>query len=316
MIGALFSRIVVGADGSDVSIAAIRYAARLAREHQGTLIICNAIDTNGVIAQIAGSGAFVDTDSVIDGMREAGETILHDALAVAAQFGVTAERRLIDAEAAKAIMLLAKDEMATLIVMGTHGRSGLPRLFMGSTTEALLRRSIVPVLTVRYAERPEVESRRCIQRVIVGLDDSEPSDAALDVVFDLPPADRIEVLVYSVADTETPVAIRYSAAFERAQRDQARAIVDHAEQRAHARGVQVRSFVPNGRPADTIVEAAQHETVDLIVVGSHGRRGLRRFLLGSVAERVVRMSAVPTLVVRTHLEAAHAAEPALALAQA
>ena len=157
---------------------------------------------------------------------------------------------------------------------------------------------------MRHGEVPERESRRCIERLLLALDDSEPSDAALDVVCGLPAADRAEVLVYSVAELEALVSIRATVAYERAQRERAREIIDRAEHTARSHDVTARGFELQGRPEDVIVDAAKTEVVDLIVVGSHGRRGLQRFFLGSVAEHIVRMAPVPTLVVRAPVASA------------
>lgn len=94
--------------------------------------------------------------------------------------------------------------------------------------------------------------------------------------------------------------MRYFLAFESAQREQARGIIERAECTARAHEVNVRGFALEDSK-DVIVYAAKTQLVDLIVVGSHRRRGLQRFFLGSVAEHIVRIAPVPTLVVRAPL---------------
>ncbi len=293
----LFSRILVGVDDSDPSQHAIAFAARLAREHDGQLLVCHSVDWLPIVSNAVSSGAVVDTTPIIDSLKEDGAKLLAQAEATAKRFGVVAERHALEGNAAAGLLQLIVDAGCSLIVMGTHGRRGLGRLYIGSTTEEVLRGSTIPVLTLR-SETTTNEARRCIKRVLVGLDDSEASDAALDVVLNLPAEDRQQVLFYSVVDIDTQVGIVRSPTVEAYEYAQAKNIVDGALASARALGLDARGYAVEGRPDDVIVDAAKEAAADLIVVGSHGRRGIRRFFLGSVAERIVRTATVPVLVVR------------------
>jgi nucleotide-binding universal stress UspA family protein len=172
--------------------------------------------------------------------------------------------------------------------MGTHDGAGIQRVLIGSTTTAVLRRSTIPVLTVRPGIRIAAETRRCFERVLVATDDSESSAVAIDTALALPPDDRRELLFCSVADVD-----RLSAAsgFDGAL------LGSHLA--AQARGVVAEGRVLAGRPGAALVTAAEREHFDLIVVGTHGRRGIDRILLGSVAERVIRTASLPVMIVRT-----------------
>jgi nucleotide-binding universal stress UspA family protein len=161
----------------------------------------------------------------------------------------------------------------------------LGRLFLGSTTEAVLRGSTMPVLALGPAARTAAADRRCFERILVAVDGSAPSNAAVEAALELAADARLPLLFCSVAENEAPESVR--------------AIVDRAGARARERGVSAEGRVLEGSPAAALVREAHDPRIDLIVAGSHGRRGVSRFLLGSVAEELVRTSSVPVLVVRT-----------------
>jgi nucleotide-binding universal stress UspA family protein len=150
------------------------------------------------------------------------------------------------------------------------------------------------LLTVAAGMKNPACGRRTFEQIIVGVDGSEPAQAALETVFALPAEDLRQVFFYTVAGDN---AVEY----EHAER-----IIGKAVAEAQERGVAVKGIVLAGRPNDVLVAAAKQRDADLIVLGSHGRRGLRRLFLGSVAEDVVRHSAVPVLVVRSRSRTAAA----------
>lgn len=300
-MNSLFSTIVVGVDDSEASKHAVSLAARLAREHDGRLILCNSVNWIPLVAQIESAGA-IDPSPLIEGMKAQGDALLSDACEAVKQLGVVAQRRTLEGEPADSLIRLAQEEHAGVIVMGTHGRRGLGRLVIGSTTETVLRASEVPVLTVRENAKTPDPAHRCFERIFVAIDDSEPSDAAVATVLNLPAEDRRHVTFTSVADPERVIGSRgyfHYATIRRALRERAQCIVDQALDSARTRHVDAQARVIEGTTDDAILAAAIEDNADLLVMGSHGRRGLQRFFLGSVAERIVRSAPVPVLVVRT-----------------
>ena len=297
----VFSRILVGIDDSDASNEAVAFATRLAREHGGQLILCHSVDWLPVITEMVSSGAIIDTTPIVDDLKREGEALLDRAMDAAKHNGVEAQRRALEGDPERRILELAADAKCSLIVMGTHGRHGLERLFVGSTTEAVLHESAIPVLTVRVGAKRAEDTRRCFERIVVGIDESEPSDAAVQTVLELPSEDRRQVFFYSVAGTRDD------------EREQAQRVVGKAIALANARGISAKGSVIDGSPDEALIAAAQQQAADLIVLGSHGRRGLQRLFLGSVAEHVVRNAPLPVLVVRTResvpVASALAAEP-------
>ncbi|WP_338742168.1 universal stress protein [Haloplanus salilacus] len=140
------------------------------------------------------------------------------------------------------------------------------------------------------------------KRLLVPVDGSDPADAALDFAFEEYPDADLTIL--SVVD---PTDIGYGSVdaapstFDHLQQraeDRTERVLDEAEARAEEHGVTVRRETVVGMPSRAIVEWAEENEIDGIVIGSHGREGVSRVLLGSVAETVVRRSSVPVTVVR------------------
>lgn len=312
----LFSRILVGIEDSEPSRAAVTLAIRLAGEHGGRLVLAHAVNWRPLITEVAATGAVIDPDSIIADLRHDGRSLLAAVESRAREAGVETAAVALEGDPAEQLLDYARAERCTLIAMGTHGRSGLAHLLIGSTTEAVLRGSTIPVLTVRGTTKIAAAEDRCFARIVAGIDDSEPSDAAISAIAGLPAEDRREVVFCSVADGEDASGGRgyYWADVQNAMRDHAREVVERAVTLARAHGIAAEGAVLDGQVCDALIEAAVERAADLIVVGSHGRRGLRRFFLGSIAECIVRCSSVPVLVARSaalHVPAPRAAGAAL-----
>jgi nucleotide-binding universal stress UspA family protein len=280
----LFSRMLVGVDDSAAANEAVALGVRLAREHDGQLILGHSVNWLAVVSQLAASGAIVDTRPIVNDLKTEGEALL-DRNAARAE-GVEPQRHSLEGEPAQRLLELAAQLQCTAIIMGTHNRGSLEELFVGSTTETLLRASTIPVLIVRSGVTHLDAERRCFARIVVGVDESEPSDAAIAAVLALPAEDREQVFFYSVAATTD-------------DREQAERVVAKAVAKADACGVSAKGRVIGGNPVEALLRAARECGADLLVLGSHGRRGLHRLFLGSVAEHVVRSAPLPVLVIRT-----------------
>ena len=195
-----------------------------------------------------------------------------------------------------------------LIVISTHGRTGLSRALLGSTAERVVRHAHCPVLTVR--RRPDaipMESLKTTgdrlpwRRILVPLDFSLTSLRALDVAVRLARDNGarlcllhvVEPTPYATGMDGVALSLPDSVFFERAE-----ATLPKLARRLVPSSVQVVTWVVRGRPASVIVQTANAKGIDLIVLSTHGHRGLGRFMIGSTAERVVRQAACPVLVVR------------------
>ena len=207
---------------------------------------------------------------------------------------VQAVRRFPTADGA--IRAYAEEVDADIVVMGTHGRSGPTRLVLGSTAEGVLRTAPCPVLTV--GPRAVVEAAG---PVLVPVAFDAMSDAALDVGVAMAEAWGTRVVAVHVVEPVTipsPYAIAFDPmthpeVLERIERTLWRWVAGHA-----GAGVPVAQELRRGEASHEIAAAAAAHGAALIVQASHGRRGLGRWLLGSVAEGVVRDAPCPVLTFR------------------
>ncbi|KAB1186612.1 MULTISPECIES: universal stress protein [Haloferax] len=230
------------------------------------------------------------------------DELLEDAVERADKAGVDAVSAVVNGEPYLEILDYATTHDIGLIAMPTHGRRGLRRLLLGSTTDRVLRLSDVPVLTVRPDSVDELAAP--YRTVLVPTDGSECADAALILGVDLARTDDADLHVLSVVDTSL-LGADITADIEINLIDSnAHDVVHDAVELARDAGV---DSVTGTVESETSVHRAitafiDDHDVDVVVVGTHGRTGIDRYLLGNVAEKLFRTSPVPVLTVRAPLD--------------
>jgi hypothetical protein len=198
----------------------------------------------------------------------------------AAGMGVRLEPRLrTSVSAYEGILEEAEAVQPDWIIMGRHGLTGLPRLLLGSVTARVIGHSAVSVLVVPRGAALE------FKRVLIAADDSPFGAAAWQEALSI--TQRMESHLTAIAVAASGGEVKT-----------ANQVVQRMEAEALLRGVPLETAVPCGRPFEAILQVAQAKKVNLIVLGSHGRTGLRRLLLGSTAERVIGQAPCPVLVVK------------------
>jgi nucleotide-binding universal stress UspA family protein len=149
----MYQKILVAVDGSPTSLRGLNEAIKVARGMGGRLLLVHVVNELLMTADAVPS---VYYDSIVQSLRESGARVLDQAATIVRRADVSCEQKLVETlggRVADEIVKQAKEWLADLIVMGTHGRRGLERLAMGSDAELVLRLSPVPVLLVR--DRPE-----------------------------------------------------------------------------------------------------------------------------------------------------------------
>jgi nucleotide-binding universal stress UspA family protein len=271
------------------SDAALNYAAGLARNYDATIHLLHVITP---VAAGAYGYAF-DTSDIMASIEKRSMEETKKLVARLKSKGVVAvpEIRVGDVydEIKQDIDIVKPD----LVVMGTHGRRGVQRWFMGSTTEKLLRHSPVPIVTIGAAsERSCTEPR--FKRILVTTDFSEGTADALAYGFSVAQenASRV-VLLHIVQDLSTDPAGRYRNVLVGGVRKQLEDLIP-----AEARNwCDIRTRVETGVPYRMILRAIEYEQPDLLVMNIHGKGMLDRALLGSTAERIVRAAPCPVMMV-------------------
>jgi nucleotide-binding universal stress UspA family protein len=148
----VFQTLLTPIDGSDPSNAACALAIKLAADARVTLVFVNVVESDKIVASVMPGQGFADPTPAIDSLRAAGAAMLNDAVAQATAAGVKATQELAEGDCIETILDCAKSHAVDLIVIGSHGRSGLQRLMLGSVAEGVLRHSPVPVLVTKASK--------------------------------------------------------------------------------------------------------------------------------------------------------------------
>jgi len=270
-----FEKVLVVTDGSEFSEGAVREAIRLVQRSDGQLYALSVAVTNPEYEALAPKLLQKEEDEAVARLERmksrAGEAgvdchiVLRHGLEIYQEIVSEAENNQID-----------------VIVTGRRGKSGLMRLMMGSTTAKVIGHAHCSVMVVPRAAHIEG------QRILLAVDGSRYSDMAASASISIAKQLHAPVSVVSVAYSE-----------HKEQRHQeAEQIVNRVTHFLSQEGIQVDGEVLTGRPGEVIVEAAHARGIDLIVIGSHGRTGLERMLMGSVSDKVIGHAQCAVLVVR------------------
>ncbi|MBV0925591.1 universal stress protein [Halomicroarcula limicola] len=285
----MFDQIVVPTDGSEVADAAVSAAITLADRFDAHLHAIHVLEMGelppGVEDDDADQFASVGSEATTAAAERAAEAGVEATTSVIVG-GVPIHRGILD---------YADDHDVDCIVMGTYGRTGLDRFVLGSVAERTLREASVPVLTVHE----ETTLGFPFERILVPTDGSDGALVAADRAIDLALATDAALHVVHVVDPYLLDTQVDPSDLLKALEDVGEQAVETIETRATDAGVStVETELLTGNPHRSIVDYADEHEIDCIVMGTHGRTGLERYILGSVTERIVRLADVPVLSVK------------------
>ena len=288
----MYDTIVVPTDGSDHAVRAAEHADAFAGLFDATVHLVNAVDVQAAAGPFDAGG--VD-DAFVARLEAAGEAAIHDV-----EDAVTTDSvrtAVVRGRPAEAIVEYAEEHGADLLAMGTHGRRGIERYLAGSVTERAVRLAEIPVLTVRATTRSRSTE---YDEILVPTDGSERATAAVDHA--IPIAGRADARVHAVNVVDAgalgvTTAAGSTRVIERLTDDGRRATEAVAD-RVRAAGLGAVTAVREDYPARGILEYAEENDVDLIVMGTAGRTGIDRYLVGSTTATTVRRAEIPVVVVR------------------
>ncbi|MCW5850253.1 MAG: universal stress protein [Anaerolineae bacterium] len=311
----MFTKILVPLDGSPLGERALPIAASIAQSVNASLLLVRAVWTRTI------SPGLDNGESYHRAAQEA-EAYLE---AVARRLGAGVQVQVVTphAPAPLGILQVAEQDKADLIVMTTHGRSGLSRWVYGSVAEAVLSRSPIPVLLVRTngitasSHRSEGADR---PRLLVPLDGSTFAAAAIPPAADLARAFDWTVTLLRVVTPSTPVVVDpelqrpllSETLLQQAKVDAEQYLASVADG-LRREGLRVQLCLRVGEAAEAILDECSASGASLVVMATHGRTGLGRLLYGSVAGEVLHRGTLPLLLVRPEgLRIPAGPEPALA----
>jgi len=282
----MYRRILVAVDGSDSSRNAFRQACKVAREGKSWIAVITVIPRYVDQFQTPGTREKVERS-----LRAEGEKVLAGFKTLAGEEGISITTVLEEGIPHEAIVETAREGSYGLVVTGRHGRGRLERTLVGSVAARVIGHSSKDVLVVPSG------SGLSWDRILLCTDGSESSEAALGRALELARASGGSVTAVSVVDVTDEFSTQAPEAVE-GMIEKARATLEAVKRKAEKSSVTAEVFVKEGNTHDLLVELARQTKAGVIVMGSHGRTGLKRLLMGSVTEKVIGLAPCPVLVTR------------------
>jgi nucleotide-binding universal stress UspA family protein len=300
--------ILVPLDGSCIAEQALPVAGTIAHRTGRAVHLASVLHRPISAFVAAPEQPIPDPELEAELRQQLTEYLKSNAEALETTHGVEVNYALLDGTVAQALADYARFKRISLIVMTTHGHGGVYRLWLGSVADRLLRRVKAPVLLLRpFNGSFQTEFRR----VVIALDGLSEGEKILEPAVELGslcPDCRFTLV--QVVEPPVPLITRMAMRpakmrphWRDLQENSARSYLNRVAVRMRTHGLQVDTrMIPEHGIGEQILALAGSVGADLLVVGTHGARGVERMLLGSVADKVVRGSSVPVLVVPTRQE--------------
>ena len=284
----MYKTILVGIDGSEFSKAALINASNWVKRHGGRLFLVHAV--------------YFDEEefSIAPGQREKrfklGKEICYQTKeAVLPQLGKDVESLICEGEPHDIIVDIANTKNADLITMGTHGRKGFKKLFMGSVTSRVIVSSPCDVLVVK---KPLTENGK-YKSILLSFDGSEFSKKALNRACELSKIEDAEITVlYVIPHYEEMIEFFSTSLIKENLLYDAEKVVEDAKKLALDRGVSIKTEIAEGNTAERVIDTANRLGSDLIIRGTYAWRGIDKAIIGSIIENVIVNVSCPVLVVK------------------
>jgi nucleotide-binding universal stress UspA family protein len=307
----MFRSIQVLSDGSLFSEHALPLAASLAQREGVTLQFVRVYEPiEGIYLHRTGPfAADLDRETMIHVRRQLEMTATN----LTEKTGLRPLATLLKGPVAESIIEHASASAADLLVMTTHGRGPLSRIWFGSIADSLVRQSSIPILLVRpQTEAPTYDPLPTVRRILIPLDGSELSEQAIEPALSLLNAETSELTL--VRATPKVMATMYDSVsgrssdlrkvwleqlqgLKRELETEAQDYLERIASRLRTGSLKVNTYViDHDRPAAAILEAASRFAVDAIALTTRGHGRFKRLLLGSVTDKVVRGATMPVLI--------------------
>jgi nucleotide-binding universal stress UspA family protein len=292
-----FKNIVVPIDFSDTSIKALDYALALAEQFGSRIHLVHVLEFPEVFNSTSQpSYAVWDKDA-----KKSATSRLDELVDEKVDELITVNSEVRFGRAHQTICEAAREQKADLIVIGTHGFTGLKHLLLGSTAERVIRHAPCSVLAVRKQTSRNPKALLKPKKILVPTDFSKPAEQALHSAIALAKQYRAKIHLLYVVPTHYAVGdyemVDYAMlAAEEKTIGQKR--LGEISKGLRAKKISVSTQIQQGRPAVEINQAAAELECDLIVISTQGRTGWSRMMLGSTTEEVVRHSSCPVLAVK------------------
>ena len=295
----MFKKILVPLDRSTIAEQALTTARALAKRGNAKLVLLNVSQPEVVLIEPMGSYPIPAMSR--DNLEKASRDYLKAIAGAPEQIGIETSVVVEWGDPASAIIDVALREEVDLIVMSTHGRSGLQRWVLGSITERVLRHAPVAVLALQSGDLPE--------EFMLTLDGSSLSELAIEPTLALAKLLDAKVTFASVQDMREQPDYDLVNAINPVDDGLAERVIVEWYDRAHtyiksmvtkykSHGLELKGAVIEATPADGILTLAEKHNADLIAMTTHGRSGISRWRYGSVTEKILRSANRDMFIIR------------------
>ncbi len=297
----MYTKLLIPLDGSRTSERVLPFARVLAATLKLPVELLEVVDVSAFSAAAANEKASYLGALIAEGERECQEHLKM----IATEFPGSKVSCIVDrGKPAELIIERAGADKGTLIAMATHGRSGVNRWVMGSVAEKVLRGSESTMFLVRADEAAQLTGTTMFKSIVVPLDGSQLAESVLPTVVEIAKSLDLEVIlcrVYELAASSyygsEDSLPNYDAMLLRLRTEVEEYLSKKANELKTAGLTRASWIALPGSGADEIVRYSREHPDALIAMSTHGRSGVRRWVLGSVTERVVRHCGDPVLVV-------------------
>jgi nucleotide-binding universal stress UspA family protein len=288
----MFKQILVGSDGSCEAIRAVEMAAAIAKPMDATVIALNVFNLSAAAAYLAPE-ALEYANEIVKSGEAAQREALGESSGILTEAGVKFRTRAETGHPVDTTIRVAKEENADMVVVGTHGRNGLQKIFLDSVSDGVARHAPCPVLVVRGYTSP-------IDTILVASDGSEESSLALRAAAEIAKATGSSITVLNViefGDEANESNGEETDEYAFAPR-MLKLVKQRADDELKDSGIEYRVTQQHRHASDAIIDYAVASGADLIAIGSRGLGAFGRLLLGSVSNSVLHRAPCPVLVVR------------------
>lgn len=306
----MFHSLLVPLDGSEFSERSLPFAQAIARTASASLHLVQ-VAAPAVPAHFISSSAFeyqgLDLEGYAQRHRTEAQQYLESVAKRLDDHGISVSAELVEGNIADKLAWYAGHVDADLIVMTTHGRTGVSKVWLGSVADALVRHTSVPVFLMHpedpYGVPEEVGS---IDNILVPLDGSPLAEAVLKPATAMAEATGARLTLTHMVSSHAVLGAQLFPLLPDdivIVREKAEEYLTGVAEGLRAKGLTVETHLEEHEaPATAIAEVAKKVDAKLIALATHGYGGLKKALLGSVADKVLRASALPLLVVRPEEE--------------
>ena len=282
-------KLLVAVDGSESSKNALRQAIRFTDKGR-----CGDVTVLTVLPPYEGELELTGFRNFKESFREPGEKILSEAAKIAKEEGVQVPAILEEGNIHEVVIDVAESRDCGLIVMGRRGLTKVERAFMGSVTARVIGYSPIDVLVMPS------DSPLKWDTILLAVDGSPYSELAANRAISMAQnCGSGELKVLSVVDVSDEFFAQAPDVVDK-MIEKAKETVEAVKKKAKGANIEAETLVREGETHKKIIETAKELGADVICMGSHGRTGLRRLLMGSVTEKVIGNAPCPVLVVKSY----------------